>query len=139
MHIKKPAKIYLKRINQKAIVVFKTNNIFFNICGQLRNKPYLYSNFYWASCGNIKFSPTQYKGATKITFLAHFAFGQFLRNKLNKIHFQSTTKLCLKGGNRYFSAFSKGFETDKKKIQITILDIAITPLNGCRQPKKRRV
>jgi ribosomal protein S11 len=81
----------------------------------------------------------QYKGATKITFLAHFAFGQFLKNKLKRMHFPSTTKMCFKGGSRYFSAFAKGFEADKKKFPISIVDITVTPLNGCRLPKKRRV
>jgi len=42
----KKVKIYYKRMDQKAIVIFKTNNIFFNVCGRLRDKPYLYSNFY---------------------------------------------------------------------------------------------
>jgi len=139
IHSQKPPKIYFTRMNQRAIIVFKTNNIFFNVCGRLRIKPYLYSTFYWVSCGSAKFSAMQYKGATKVTFLAHFAFGQFLKNKLRKMHFQSTTDMCLKGGTRYTNAFSRGFEADKKKLLLAMIDHVIIPLNGCRLPKKRRV
>jgi ribosomal protein S11 len=81
----------------------------------------------------------QYKGATKITYLAHFAFGHFLKNKLNKMQLPSKTTMCFKGGTRYFSAFSKGYMADKKKLPISIIDITVIPLNGCKLPKKRRV
>lgn len=46
MHSQKPPKVYFNRMSQRAIIAFKTNNIFFNICGKLRSKPYLYSTFY---------------------------------------------------------------------------------------------
>lgn len=81
----------------------------------------------------------QYRGATKVTFLAHFAFGQFLKNKLHKIQFKSMTDMCLKGGAKYTNAFSRGFEADKKKLLLAMIDHVAIPLNGCRLPKKRRV
>ena len=139
LYAKKMPKIYFIRMYQKAIVAFKKNNTFFNISGRLRKKPYLYSNLYWASTGSLKFSQMQYKGATKTTFLATFAFGQNLKSRLIKINFPTPTNLCFYGGRRHFSTFYRGFETRKKKIKITITDLITAPLNGCKQRKKRRV
>jgi hypothetical protein len=141
LYAKKLPKIYFKRMKQRAIITFKRNNTFFNICGKLRIRPYLFSNFYWVSAGSLKFSALQYKGATKTTFLANFAFGQHLKQRLIKMRFQTltTTNLCFKGGGRYFSAFYKGFEADKKKLKITLTDLSVAALNGCKLKKQRRV
>lgn len=139
IHSKKKPKIYYERMQQQAIVAFKRNNMFFNICGRLREKPHLYSNFYWTSGGAEKFSPLQFKGATKLTFLANFAFGQFLKKRMGKLQFPGTTFVCFKGSGRYFSAFAKGFISEKIKIKLAIMDITNVALNGCRLRKKRRV
>ena len=119
LYAKKLPKLYFTRLDKKIMVTFKRNNMFFNVCSRLRQRPYLFTNLYWTSGGSSKFSQLQYKGATKLTFLANYAFGQYLKDRIIKMNFhsltQSKTKMCLKGGSRYFSAFYKGFESNKKK------------------------
>lgn len=144
LYAKKTPPLYFSRLNQQATIAFMRNNSFFNISGRLREEPdYLFSNFYWTSAGSLKFSMLQYKGSTKTTFLANFAFGQHLKHRLIKTNFHTLlttpTNLRFKGGNRYFGAFYKGFETDKKKLKIMITDITPLSLNGTKLRKNRRV
>jgi len=81
----------------------------------------------------------QFKGATKTSYIAHFAFGRHIKTKLLKMRFPTSTKLCFKGGQKYIHAYIKGFTSDKTKINAEIMEIMINALNGCRLKKKRRV